>query len=154
MGEIQKYQGNQDENNPYEIVDAELAKDEELANNLENAIQNDPNIKNELELAAYNQQKQLEILNKLKGDKGNVVINNNFYINNSVNDSYNSTDNSCKSSSSSSSRFSDLSLDENNLLALVYTILIVTLLLVFGEYTSRMIDDKPAPEETNKESVE
>jgi hypothetical protein len=152
MGEIQKYQGNQDENNPYEIVDAELAKDEELANNLENAIQNDPNIKNELELAAYNQQKQLEILNKLKGDKGNIVINNNFYINNSVNDSYNSTDNSRKSSSS---RFSGLSLDENNtILALVYTILIVTLLLVFGEYTSRMIDDKPAPEETNKESVE
>ncbi len=153
MGEIQKYQDDsQNEENAYEMIDAEIAKDSQLANNLEKAIQNDPKVASELRLAAYNQQKQLELIAKLResGDNGNVIINNNFYINNSVNNSHNSTDNSRRSYQSKRYR---VGMNENEtVVALIYILLVTALIAALAELSG--VGNGGTKTEQNRGNVE
>jgi len=153
MGEIQKYQDDsQNEENAYEVIDAEIAKDSQLANNLEKAIQNDPKVASELRLAAYNQQKQLELIAKLResGDNGNVIINNNFYINNSVNNSHNSTDNSRRSYQSKRYR---VGMNENEtVVALIYILLVTALIAALAELSG--VGNGGTKTEQNRGNVE
>jgi len=153
MGEIQKYQDDsQNEENAYEVIDAEIAKDSQLANNLEKAIQNDPKVASELRLAAYNQQKQLELIAKLREsrDNGNVIINNNFYINNSVNNSHNSTDNSRRSYQSKRYR---VGMNENEtVVALIYILLVTALIAALAELSG--VGNGGTKTEQNRGNVE
>ena len=153
MGEIQKNQDDsQNEENAYEMIDAEIAKDSQLANNLEKAIQNDPKVASELRLAAYNQQKQLELIAKLResGDNGNVIINNNFYINNSVNNSHNSTDNSRRSYQSKRYR---VGMNENEtVVALIYILLVTALIAALAELSG--VGNGGTKTEQNRGNVE
>lgn len=133
---------------PYGVIDAYLEENPQQEQFLQSEIEKTPELKNMLQTAAYNQAKQVELIKHIvsasQGNQVNVVINNNFYLDQS-------TKNINKSRNQHTTSTTTNNDEETILKALTYLAFILTLIAIGIGYIDHWDHEQTKPQIENSE---